>query len=78
MERSPILFPNAEPRKNLSEHIFNADPPDNLVHCEGRAAQILGDQFRFRRVRRERQDESLARVLKTAPMPFKRQQSRLG
>jgi hypothetical protein len=67
------LFPYAQSRKYLSEHVLNPDPPDNAIHCGGRAPKILGDQFRFRRVWLERLSQRLARVLKTAPVPFERQ-----
>src|ERR1700733_4111871 len=73
----PILFPNAQPCKNLSKHVFNADTPDYEIHCRGRAPEILGDQFRLRRSGLERRSQRLARVLKPMPMSFKRQQSRL-
>src|ERR1700690_2860263 len=73
----PILLPNAQPCKNLSKHVFNADTPDYAIHCQSRAPKILGDQFRLRRSRLERRSQRLARVLKPMPMSFKRQQSRL-
>ena len=75
--KDSTLLPDAQSRKDLSEHIFNADPPDNLVHREGRATKILGDQFRLRRFRLERRSQRLACVLKPVPMSLKRQHSRL-
>ena len=44
---------DTQPRKNLSEHVFDADSPGDPVHSGGCAAQILGDQFWFRRFQRE-------------------------
>src|SRR5580704_10401075 len=71
-----ILLPNTKTRKDLSEHVFNADPSNDPIHCQSRAPKILGDQFRLRRLRRKRRSQRLARLLKTAPVSFQRQQSR--
>jgi hypothetical protein len=72
-----MLFADAQSRKNLSEHILDPDPPDNLVHCEGRTTQILGDQFRLSRLRLEHRGQSPASRLKPKTMSLKRQHSRL-
>ena len=73
-----ILFTNTQPCKDLPEHLFDANPPDNTIHRRGRASQILCNQLRLLGVRLERRGERLARVVKTPPVPFQRQQSRLS
>ena len=72
-----ILLTHAQSRKNLSKHLFNANSPDNAIHRRSRPPEILRDQFRLRCVWRERRGQSLARVLKPAPVPLERQQCRL-
>ena len=48
------LLPDAKPRKDLSENVLDADPTDHPVEGRRGATQILGDQLRLGRFRRQR------------------------